>query len=36
VLLTERVEDGRTVHGWIGEAPEGPALKNLVLQLEFT
>jgi len=23
------LEDGRTVHGWIGEAPEGPTLKNL-------
>jgi TnpA family transposase len=30
-LLTTRVEDdGRTVHGWISEAPEGPKLKNLV------
>ena len=28
-LLTERAEDGRTLHGWIGEAPEGPTLKNL-------
>jgi TnpA family transposase len=29
-LLTIRVEDdGRTLHGWIGEAPEGPKLKNL-------
>ncbi|MBY0331339.1 MAG: Tn3 family transposase [Acetobacteraceae bacterium] len=28
-LLTERAEDGRTAHGWIGEAPEGPTLKNL-------
>jgi len=30
-LLTTRVEDdGRTVHGWISEVPEGPKLKNLV------
>jgi TnpA family transposase len=28
-LLTDRTEDGRTLHGWIGEAPEGPTLKNL-------
>ena len=28
-LLTERAEDGRTLHGWISEAPEGPTLKNL-------
>lgn len=29
-LLATRVEDdGRTLHGWIGEAPEGPKLKNL-------
>jgi TnpA family transposase len=30
-LLTTRVEgDGRTLHGWIAEVPEGPKLKNLV------
>ena len=30
-LLTTRLDDGgRTAHGWIGEAPEGPKLKNLV------
>jgi TnpA family transposase len=29
-LLTTRVEDGRTAHGWIGEVAEGPKLKNLV------
>ena len=29
-LLTTRVEDGRTAHGWIGEVPEGPKLKNLM------
>jgi TnpA family transposase len=28
-LLTERADDGRTLHGWIGEAWEGPTLKNL-------
>ncbi len=28
-LLTERAEDGRTLHGWIGEVPEGPTLKSL-------
>lgn len=30
-LLTERADDGRTLHGWIGEAWEGPTLKNLAL-----
>lgn len=30
-LLTARIEDdGRTVHGWIREVPEGPKLKNLI------
>jgi TnpA family transposase len=29
VLLTDRAEDGRTLHGWIAEAREGPTLKNL-------
>lgn len=29
-LLTTRVEDGRTAHGWIGEVAEGPKLRNLV------
>ena len=29
-LLTSRVEDGRTAHGWIGEVAEGPKLKNLM------
>jgi hypothetical protein len=30
-LLSTRVEgDGRTLHGWIAEVPEGPKLKNLV------
>ncbi len=24
VLLTDRAEDGRTLHGWIAEAREGP------------
>jgi TnpA family transposase len=28
-LLTDRAEDGRTLHGWIAEAREGPTLKNL-------
>ena len=28
-LLTDRAEDGRTLHGWIGEVREGPNLKNL-------
>ncbi len=28
-LLTARADDCRTLHGWIGEAPEGPMLKNL-------
>ena len=28
-LLTQRAEDGRTLHGWISEVPEGPKLKNL-------
>ena len=28
-LLTERADDGRTQHGWISEAREGPTLKNL-------
>jgi TnpA family transposase len=29
-LLTKHAEDGRTLHGWIGEVPEGPKLKNLM------
>jgi hypothetical protein len=29
-LLTAQTEEGRTVHGWISEVPEGPKLKNLV------
>lgn len=29
-LLTTQTEQGRTVHGWISEVPEGPKLKNLV------
>jgi hypothetical protein len=33
-LLTIRVEDGRTTHGWIGEVAEGPKLKNLVAVVE--
>ena len=28
-LLTTRLENDRTVHGWIGEVPEGVKLKNL-------
>lgn len=28
-LLTDRADDGRTLHGWIAEAREGPTLKNL-------
>jgi hypothetical protein len=28
-LLINRAEHGRTLHGWIGEAREGPTLKNL-------
>ena len=28
-LLTTRVEEGLTAHGWVGEVPDGPKLKNL-------